>query len=253
MCSSTTSGTSGSLNMEMKREINLNYLVKNLLASNVQARNQLMNSFWIKCWRKLHEISNIYSTVFTWNIRSMRFILNCILSWALKLSTSADLFLFIFQATKKVLTISISYHWKIISSVVCDTKSKKSIKIIESWAINLQLTAFHLQLALLSVVRVNDKVHGTRKPQRELHHVENRFVFIEPHVMVGNCHRLKRHGFGVLEEAIRSPHILEPFNFQQTIFGRHVLGQSQSMILPCLCEKYVSSVGLQSGLSSDSK
>lgn len=49
-----------------------------------------------------------------------------------------------------------------------------------------------------------------------LDHVEDRFVFVKPHVMVGNSHRLKRHGFGVFEKRIWSPYIFQPINFQQS-------------------------------------
>lgn len=66
--------------------------------------------------------------------------------------------------------------------------------------------------------------------------------------MVWDGHGLKRDRLGVLEERVRSPHIFQPIHFQQSVFGSHVFRQSQSMVFPRLCEKYVGSVCLKSKL-----
>lgn len=94
-------------------------------------------------------------------------------------------------------------------------------------------------------MRVDDEVHRARKPQRELHHVQNRLVLVQPHVMIGDCHRLERHRLGVLEERVRPPHVLQPFDLQQAVLRRHVLRQPQPMIFPRLCEENVGGVSLE--------
>lgn len=49
-----------------------------------------------------------------------------------------------------------------------------------------------------------------------LDHVENRFVFVQPHVVIRNSHRLERYGFGIFEKRIWSPDIFQPIDFQQS-------------------------------------
>lgn len=92
-------------------------------------------------------------------------------------------------------------------------------------------------------MRVNRKIHRTRQPQRQLDHIQNRLILVQPHVMIRNRHRLERHRFRILKKRIRSPHVLQPINLQQTILLRHILGQPQPMILPRLGEKYVRRIG----------
>lgn len=94
-------------------------------------------------------------------------------------------------------------------------------------------------------MRVDDEVHRTRQPQCQLHHVQNSFVFVQPHVVIGDGHRLKSHGFGVFEEGIGPPHVLQPLHLEQPVFGCHVLGKSQAVVFPGLGEENVGCVGLR--------
>jgi hypothetical protein len=41
-----------------------------------------------------------------------------------------------------------------------------------------------------------------------LDHVEDRFVFVEPDVVIGNCHRLKGDLLCVLEKGVRPPDLI---------------------------------------------
>lgn len=59
-----------------------------------------------------------------------------------------------------------------------------------------------------------------------LNHIKNVFVVIQPYIVIGNSHCLKGYCFRILEVGIRPPHVLQPLNFQQSVFGRHVFGQS---------------------------
>lgn len=137
------------------------------------------------------------------------------------------------------------HSWTFPSKVFkFDRKIFDSLCHIESPRKMFWLTTFHLKLALLCIVRVNNKVHCTRQPQRQLHHVQDGFVLIQPHVVIWNCHCLECHRFCVLEERIGSPHIFKPFNLKQTIFWRHIFRKSQTMIFPCLCKENISGVGL---------
>lgn len=46
-----------------------------------------------------------------------------------------------------------------------------------------------------------------------LDHVENCFVFVQPHVMIRDGHRLERHGLGVFEKRIGPPDVFQPVDF----------------------------------------
>jgi len=105
------------------------------------------------------------------------------------------------------------------------------------------LTALHLQLAFLSVVWVDGKVHDAGQFEGQLDHVEYRLVLVQPHVVIGYGHRLKGHRFGVLEKRIWTPHILQPVHLQQSVLLRHILRQSQAVILPSLGEEHIRHIG----------
>lgn len=76
----------------------------------------------------------------------------------------------------------------------------------------IALTTLHLQFALLCVVRIDEKVHGAGEAQRQLDHVEDRLVLVQPHVVIRHGHRLEGDRLGVLKERVRSPHILQPLD-----------------------------------------
>lgn len=63
--------------------------------------------------------------------------------------------------------------------------------------------------------------------------------------MIWYCHLVECNAFGVLKKAIRSPNIVQPFHVQYSIFLAHVFGQSQSMVAPTLCKKYIGYVSLE--------
>lgn len=109
---------------------------------------------------------------------------------------------------------------------MCDTETDLICKSFRSLPTQRQRTTFHLQLALLRVVRIDEEVHGTGESQCELDHVEDRLVLVQPQIVVGNGHRLKGDRFGVLEKGVWAPHILQPLHLQQAIVTGHVLGQT---------------------------
>jgi hypothetical protein len=49
-----------------------------------------------------------------------------------------------------------------------------------------------------------------------LDHVQDAFVLVQPKIMIGNGHLLKSHLFRVLEERVRTPHVIEPGQGQQS-------------------------------------
>jgi hypothetical protein len=57
--------------------------------------------------------------------------------------------------------------------------------------------------------------------------------------VVRNSHVLEVDSFGVFEERIGSPDLIEPTNRQQSVLAGHVVRQLQSVVLPALSEKYV--------------
>lgn len=53
------------------------------------------------------------------------------------------------------------------------------------------LTTLHLQLALLGVMRVDKEVHGAGKSESQLDHVQDRLIFVKPHVMILGKRQIK--------------------------------------------------------------
>ena len=51
--------------------------------------------------------------------------------------------------------------------------------------------------------------------------VEQSAISVEPHVMIGNGHRLEGDLFGVLEVGIGAPNALQPFHVQQPVIHQH--------------------------------
>lgn len=94
-------------------------------------------------------------------------------------------------------------------------------------------------------MRIDEKVHGTGEAQCQLDHVEDRLVLVQPHVVIRDGHCLKGHGFGVLKKRVRTPHILQPIHFQESIAAGHVFGQSQAVVFPGLREEDVCCVSLK--------
>lgn len=92
---------------------------------------------------------------------------------------------------------------------------------------------------------IDEEVHGTGEPQGQLDHVQNGLVLVEPHVMIRDRHGLESNRFGVLEERIRSPHILQPLHLQQPVPAGHILWQSQSIVLPRLRKEDVRRICLK--------
>lgn len=65
-------------------------------------------------------------------------------------------------------------------------------------------------------MRVDEEVHGTGQLQRQFHHVQDGLVLVQPHVVVGDGHRLEGDGLGVFEERVGPPHVLEPVNLEES-------------------------------------
>ena len=63
--------------------------------------------------------------------------------------------------------------------------------------------------------------------------------------MVGDGDVLERDLLGVFEERIGPPHLTQPRRRQQSVLGRHVVRQTQPVVLPHLREEDVGGERLQ--------
>ncbi len=73
---------------------------------------------------------------------------------------------------------------------------------------------FRLAKRLFNSVLLHLKVHIpiSKKGIFLLDHIEDCSVLVEPHVVIGYRHRLKRDLFGVFEKRVRSPDQVKPFD-----------------------------------------
>lgn len=62
--------------------------------------------------------------------------------------------------------------------------------------------------------------------------------------MVGYAHLMKGDFFGVLEETVWSPDLVEPLHVEDPILFMHVLRKTQPRVSPGLSEEYVRYVRL---------
>ena len=87
---------------------------------------------------------------------------------------------------------------------------------------------------------------GTRwENENLLHHVKDFFRPIEPNIVVWDGHCLEGDLLGILEVGVRPPDPVEPLDWQELIFSRHVGGQPQPVIIPLLSKKYVRNICLK--------
>ena len=86
---------------------------------------------------------------------------------------------------------------------------------------------------------------GRKESKVLLDHVEDALVLVEPNVMIGNGNVLKGDLFCVLEKGIWPPHLLQPRGGQETVVGRQIIRETQSIVLPLLREENVRRVRLQ--------
>lgn len=68
---------------------------------------------------------------------------------------------------------------------------------------------------------------------------------VEPEVMVRYRHLVEGDLLRVLEEAVRSPDIMQPVHVQYSVLLGHVLRKSKPRVPPTLSQKYVRDVGLR--------
>jgi len=94
-------------------------------------------------------------------------------------------------------------------------------------------------------MRIGLKLHGARQDQREFGHIEQRFVVVQPEIVIGNAHLMEGDLFGVLKEAIGPPNAVQPVDIQYAILLTHVLRQPQARITPALCKEDVRHIGLK--------
>lgn len=92
-------------------------------------------------------------------------------------------------------------------------------------------------------MRIRFEFHGTAEDERQLGHVEQRLVVVEPQVVVGNAHLVERDLLGVLEEAVGPPNAIQPVHVQDAVLLAHVFGQPEPRIPPALRQKYVRHIG----------
>lgn len=77
-----------------------------------------------------------------------------------------------------------------------------------------------------------------------LGHVEQRFVVIEPEIVVRYRHLVEGNFLRVFKEAVGPPDVVQPIHVEYPIILRHVLRQPQPRVPPALREKYVGHVRL---------
>lgn len=106
------------------------------------------------------------------------------------------------------------------------------------------LTALDHHRADLRVVRIRFELHRAAQHQRQLGHVQQRFVVVQPQIVVRDAHLVEGDLFGVLEEAIGPPDAVQPVDVQDAILLAHVLGQTEARIAPALREEDVRDVRL---------
>lgn len=78
-----------------------------------------------------------------------------------------------------------------------------------------------------------------------LWHVQQRLIVVQPQVMVGYAHLVKRDFFRVFEETIRSPYVMQPFDIQYAVVFAHVFREPESLVPPALRQEYVRYVRLE--------
>ena len=78
-----------------------------------------------------------------------------------------------------------------------------------------------------------------------LHHVHYLLAVVQPKVVVGDGHPLKRDLLCIFEEGIRSPDFVEPFHRKQSILRGHICGQLQTVVVPRLSKEYVRRIRLE--------
>lgn len=67
---------------------------------------------------------------------------------------------------------------------------------------------------------------------------------IKPEVVVGDAHFVECDLFGVLEEAVWAPDVVQPLDVQNAVLLLHVLRQAQPGVTPSLCQENVRDVSL---------
>ena len=80
--------------------------------------------------------------------------------------------------------------------------------------------------------------------QNLLSHVDEGFVVVEPEIVIGHTHLVEGDFFGVFEEAVGTPEVLQPTHVQIAVLFGHVLRQSQSVVPPTLRQENVRHVSL---------
>ena len=68
---------------------------------------------------------------------------------------------------------------------------------------------------------------------------------VQPEIVIRYGHLVKGDFLRVLEEAVRSPDIVQPVYVQYSVLLGHVLRKSQSRVPPALRQKYVRDVRLE--------
>lgn len=78
-----------------------------------------------------------------------------------------------------------------------------------------------------------------------LWHVQQRLIVVQPQVMVGYAHLVKRDFLRVFEETIRSPYVMQPFDIQYAVVFAHIFREPESLVPPALRQEYVRYVRLE--------
>ena len=65
--------------------------------------------------------------------------------------------------------------------------------------------------------------------------------------MVGHAYLVEGYLFGVFEEDVGAPDILQPADVEDSVLFRHVVRQSKSMVSPALRQEDIGHVSLATG------
>jgi hypothetical protein len=69
-------------------------------------------------------------------------------------------------------------------------------------------------MSLTVIFSENNFLQEGRGVVYSLNHVQDGLVLVQPHIMIRNCHCLKRYRLRILEEGVWPPHILQPIYFK---------------------------------------
>jgi hypothetical protein len=68
---------------------------------------------------------------------------------------------------------------------------------------------------------------------------------IEPQIVIGNGHFVKRHALGIFKKTVGPPDVVQPLHIQDPVVFLHVFRESETRVSPALRQEDVSDVSLE--------